>query len=289
MFKKFLLLSLVILLSLTFSVSAADNDESYLGPYLGYRDFMNKRYYKDRPEFGIKFENYLKNEWNYELGAGLVFTKNINNENKKIFMYGLNLIYNFYNNSFLNSAVIPYIGFGLNGSYIRNDSKNGPDVAVGLKYKINENYLLKPEIKYINYFKHRDDLVISVNLSYIFKSSSAKVNQVSNQPQQIQKADIQTYYNKYKLQNIKTDDHGKITSVTLKINFETDKSDIQEEYYSEIENFANYLKDNPEIKVEIQGHTDNVGTAEYNQKLSESRADMVKKILIDKYNISADR
>ena len=44
----------------------------------------------------------------------------------------------------------------------------------------------------------------------------------------------------------------------------------------------------PDIKVTIEGHTDNTGKAETNQKLSESRAAAVKKYLVSK-GISADR
>jgi len=41
------------------------------------------------------------------------------------------------------------------------------------------------------------------------------------------------------------------------------------------------LKKNPEIKVEIDGHTDNIGSAAYNMKLSERRAKSVMKYFVD--------
>jgi outer membrane protein OmpA-like peptidoglycan-associated protein len=49
------------------------------------------------------------------------------------------------------------------------------------------------------------------------------------------------------------------------------------------------LKENPNIKVEIGGHTDNLGPEKANQKISEKRALSVKKYLMDKFNISGDR
>jgi len=49
------------------------------------------------------------------------------------------------------------------------------------------------------------------------------------------------------------------------------------------------LKDNPDIKVEIGGHTDAVGSEIAKQKISEKRAESVKKYLMDKFNIPADR
>jgi OOP family OmpA-OmpF porin len=49
------------------------------------------------------------------------------------------------------------------------------------------------------------------------------------------------------------------------------------------------LKENPQIKVEIGGHTDPSGTEKANQILSEKRAQSAKKYLMDKYGIADNR
>ena len=49
------------------------------------------------------------------------------------------------------------------------------------------------------------------------------------------------------------------------------------------------LKDNPQIQVEIAGHTDSTGSEKAKMAISEKRALSVKKYLRDKYNISDDR
>jgi OOP family OmpA-OmpF porin len=49
------------------------------------------------------------------------------------------------------------------------------------------------------------------------------------------------------------------------------------------------LKENPDIQVEIGGHTDAQGSEMANQKISEKRAESAKKYLIDKFNIPGDR
>jgi len=49
------------------------------------------------------------------------------------------------------------------------------------------------------------------------------------------------------------------------------------------------LKENPDIKVEIGGHTDSLGSEMANQKISEKRAESAKKYIMDKFNISGDR
>ena len=48
------------------------------------------------------------------------------------------------------------------------------------------------------------------------------------------------------------------------------------------------MKENPDIKIEVRGHTDSTGTEEYNQKLSERRADSVIEYMI-KNGISPER
>jgi outer membrane protein OmpA-like peptidoglycan-associated protein len=49
------------------------------------------------------------------------------------------------------------------------------------------------------------------------------------------------------------------------------------------------LKENPDINVEIGGHTDSLGSEKVNQKISEKRAESAKKYLMDKFNIPGDR
>lgn len=57
-----------------------------------------------------------------------------------------------------------------------------------------------------------------------------------------------------------------------------------------IYNTAEYLKANPDQKVVIAGYADkDTGTSDYNMSLSKRRAEAVKKALVEKYGISADR
>lgn len=70
--------------------------------------------------------------------------------------------------------------------------------------------------------------------------------------------------------------------VVLKnIFFETDKSELKKKSEIELEKLISFLNNNPTIHIEIQGHTDNVGTASYNLKLSIARAKAVYDFLIE--------
>ncbi len=79
------------------------------------------------------------------------------------------------------------------------------------------------------------------------------------------------------------------TKIVLRnIFFDFDKSSLRPESTNELERLTKLLTDVPTLKIEISGHTDNKGAADYNQRLSESRAKSVVDYLISK-GIAADR
>ncbi len=70
--------------------------------------------------------------------------------------------------------------------------------------------------------------------------------------------------------------------VALYINFETGKADIKPESQKIIDQIVQMLKDYPDLKISVEGHTDNVGTPQSNQILSENRAKAVMNAIIAK-------
>lgn len=60
------------------------------------------------------------------------------------------------------------------------------------------------------------------------------------------------------------------------INFETGEFSSSEKEFEQFSDLINYLKENPEVRVIIEGHTDDIGEADDNQELSEERALFVK-------------
>jgi len=76
--------------------------------------------------------------------------------------------------------------------------------------------------------------------------------------------------------------------LTFYIKFDTGKSDIKPESQGSVDQIASLLKSMPDLKVSIEGHTDNVGTPESNKKLSEERAKSVMTAVVAK-GIGADR
>jgi OmpA-OmpF porin, OOP family len=70
--------------------------------------------------------------------------------------------------------------------------------------------------------------------------------------------------------------------ITQQIHFEFDKDKIRKESFPILDAVADVIRQNPKIRIEIQGHTDNKGSADYNKRLSDRRAASVRKYLIAK-------
>ena len=73
------------------------------------------------------------------------------------------------------------------------------------------------------------------------------------------------------------------------IYFDQNKTNINPIAAKALDHNGMILKENPGIKVMVEGHSDNAGSEKANQIISEKRALSAKKYLEDKFNIAADR
>ncbi len=72
------------------------------------------------------------------------------------------------------------------------------------------------------------------------------------------------------------------------VTFETSKAIIRPSSFAKLDEVAEALKANPDVRVEISGHTDNFGSDAANLRLSQARAEAVRRYFIDK-GVAADR
>ena len=79
--------------------------------------------------------------------------------------------------------------------------------------------------------------------------------------------------------------------VTNNILFDTGKATLKPESMAEIQKVADYMKKNPTVRFEVQGHTDNQGSDKINDPLSKQRAEAIVKALaslgVDDFNLKA--
>ena len=80
-----------------------------------------------------------------------------------------------------------------------------------------------------------------------------------------------------------------LVTIILNVEFDTDRAVVKDKYRGEVKKVADFMKTYPNTTAVIEGHTDNVFTAEYNQKLSQDRADSVRQYLISNFGIKASR
>ncbi|QJI30258.1 OmpA family protein [Pseudomonas sp. ADAK18] len=81
---------------------------------------------------------------------------------------------------------------------------------------------------------------------------------------------------------------AQVVRVELDVKFDFDKSVVKPNSYGDVKNLADFMAQYPATNVEVAGHTDSIGPDAYNQKLSQRRADAVKKVL-EKDGVAANR
>jgi len=73
------------------------------------------------------------------------------------------------------------------------------------------------------------------------------------------------------------------------IYFDSGKSVVKPESEPALSEIAKLLQGDPGLKLNVVGHTDNVGKMDYNMKLSQARGEAVVQTLVTKYGIASDR
>lgn len=186
-------------------------------------------------------------------------------------------------------------GFGDLDLYQFDLYKEAQPLAVtymkGLVYDQKSNAKLSAQVKVIDLADGREVASTSsdpVNGSFII---SLPVNR--NYAINVSKSKYLFYSDNIELQN-GTPDKPFLVNIALKpieigesivlknIFFETGSAELKNESVAELTKLVQFLAKNPTIRIEISGHTDNVGSDAMNQKLSEDRANAVANYLFEK-------
>jgi OOP family OmpA-OmpF porin len=85
------------------------------------------------------------------------------------------------------------------------------------------------------------------------------------------------------------EDQQVVDTYEILVEFDFDSFDILATYEPQISEIAEVLRRSPDISMTIEGHTDSIGSDEYNLSLSELRADAVKIRFVNDFSISSDR
>ncbi|MGB5818744.1 MAG: OmpA family protein [Saonia sp.] len=155
-------------------------------------------------------------------------------------------------------------------------------IAYDLTQKWGDN--LNDIYKHMHEF-YAGDVVNGPISIYVLKTAKKKIGfQVSSNSRTIGVVEDKSF--KQTIKKITADDIlNEINNrgyATLHINFDTGKSRIKADSYPLVDEIAKMIKTHTDLKISVEGHTDNVGDEIFNMKLSKNRAKSVLTALIDK-------
>ena len=164
--------------------------------------------------------------------------------------------------------------------------KKNPDAEINVKgYDKASTKLAEDRAKAVS--KYLSDKGIDASRIKSVKGTKSKATTINNRSAELDVKLNSGLAMNYDTQIIPSYTVGQ-TFVLRNLYFITAKHELKAEGKTELDTLKNILLDNPTVKIELAGHTDDVGNDEYNQKLSENRAKAAMDYLIKK-GISADR
>jgi len=209
----------------------------------------------------------------------------------------------------------PFVAFGVGDQRLKLENKWEADhdtlvnLGAGVKHNLGGNFEFRSDVRAFNSLDNEyTDLAISAGISYLFGAEPAKAAPVvvapppAPVPAPVKEVDSDgdgVFDSKDKCPDTpaqyKVDAVGcpmeltETVQIKLAVKFDTAKSIVKEEYMEDIGNLAKFMNQYTNTVVTVEGHTDSQGADAYNEKLSQSRAEAVKQVLISKFAIAADR
>lgn len=297
MIKYFLAVACILLSSTIGNVASAQEPELsyFITPYIGYTWFDNDQDVEDNPAYGLRIGYNFTKYFGLETSLEYINTKHDKGNNSRyvnIGNYRLDGIFNL----LPDNQLVPFVFAGVGGQYIDypsgTDNRNAATVnyGAGLKYFLDENVALRADIRQIHVFQNIDDIddrrdiEATFGVTYYFGGpeaqpapSPAPVSQAPAAPMAAEQTAV-----------AETEPEV-VVLVFEDIHFDFDSSALKPEAKTILKRNIQLLKDNPRTHVRIEGYTSASGAAEYNQRLSERRANAVKDYLINEGIITENR
>jgi len=310
--KRNLLLVLVsaLLLTVPTLARAGVRAESFsVTPMVGGYSFFGAEHLKTRPAYGIRLGYNFTSHFGTELGFDYINTDQKDDHwgpygvqpgsDVDVYKYGIDFLYHF----MPEGPLVPYLAAGfseITREYPKPvDDRNKPafNWGVGVKYFFNDNMALRGDVRHI--VMHDNDtyhnLEYMVGLDFLFggvRPAALPAEAPTTPPAALEQPAPAPPAAEAPLPPPvaaqPTPGHYKYC-ITLKSEFDIDQALIRPEYHDEIAKVGNFMQKYPSTTAVIEGHTDNVGNAQYNMDLSQRRAQAVVDYLVDKFNIDRSR
>ncbi|MCM2357670.1 MAG: OmpA family protein [Geobacteraceae bacterium] len=194
-----------------------------------------------------------------------------------------------------DGKLVPYLAAGYGGVTVDRDNRQTLtkgifDYGPGIKYFLTDDLALRGDFRHLVF---KDDETLhnyeyAVGLTYQFGGEKPAPEKAAEPPPPpvVEKAA------EAPLEPIPaaepTPERMKYC-VSLNIEFDIDKADVRPQYHEEVAKAGDFMKKYPTTTAVIEGHTDEVGSDEYNMQLSQRRAESVVKFLVEKFGIDPSR
>lgn len=290
--SSYLMVPLFLFVVASTAMAAGIQPDSFtLSGIVGGYSYDGKQHLETRPVVGIRggynFTRYVGVEalFDYVRTEGTLASDDTN-----MYRYGGDVLLHL----LPDSDLVPYLAAGYGGITLdrENQKTNNHgvfDYGVGLKYFLTDELALRGDFRHLVFRESGETLYnyeYTVGVTYQFggeKPAPAPVPAPVVEPAPVPEAPLEPVPaaepapGRYKY------------CITLHIEFDIDKADIRPEYHDEVAKVGDFMKKYPTTTAVIEGHTDNVGTAEYNMGLSQRRAESVVNYLVDKFGIERSR
>ncbi|MBF0362379.1 MAG: OmpA family protein [Oligoflexia bacterium] len=263
-------------------------------PFIGEYLFDGVQHIKSRPSYGLRFGQNITERGSIEAMFAYIGTKSTTEDDRRInvFRYGIDGQYRF---TLANKNLIPFISVGVgvisfdNPSGINNTSLGLINYGPGLLWTYSDTMGVRTDLRHsIVSNNHYSNYEATLGLIFLFGGDKRSVESVK--PTEPAKPSEQK--NDTQIKSNSTSSYQKIGTPVIElsdIHFAFDSSLLSSEGQKILNNTKERMKNNSKIKIRIEGHASAIGTVDYNQKLSEQRANAVKDYLLNDDGISSDR
>lgn len=281
-----------LLVAALVAVPAVANDHFYLGPQVTFQFWDKSRFLPGLEEdFGVQAGLNLGYEFAERYAAELNVQTNLSDTEANV--YGLNL-YHFLSSD--RTGYTPYLVVGLeqvemDPAQVITRRTSNISVGGGVSRYLSDYLELRADVRLRNALdddKLGGDKVVDLGVNFALNYHLGRTSSPAPSaavPASTQPARVQPPAPVAAAPAAQT----RTITVELEVLFEFDSAVVSGVYGSELSEMAAALRNQPGLSLTLEGHTDSVGAAEYNQSLSQRRVDAVKQQLVSNYSIAADR
>lgn len=287
------------------TLNAAEG-QFYIAPGIQWMDFDNQWNLDDDEGyfFGLGYD--FTDQWSAEFNIADLDPTDATGTDQDIDIWKVDLLYGLNANI---GPLQPFLVTGLGNANIDSENESLWNYGGGLRYDFTDNLSLRTTLRNFH-LQGRDleDNEVGIEAALIFRfggpSRSAPTQVADARPAPAAApepdADGDGVPDSRDAcpdtpRNYAVDSRGcpipveEVARIELDVKFDFDRSEVRPQYFPDIQEVAEFMSQYPDVIVELEGHTDSMGTDQYNQGLSQRRAEAVRQVLIGRYDVQASR